>query len=74
MRKPGDVPRRLSALDYYKILVSVLMVGLGILILYRSVLRGLNIMPVIVGLSFIGFGAYRIKFIINYFKQRGGKK
>ncbi|KPK99319.1 MAG: hypothetical protein AMJ91_08225 [candidate division Zixibacteria bacterium SM23_73_3] len=72
--RPGQsaspMPDRLSRTDYYQILTSVLMVILGALILIRSVSGSITIMTLLVGGGFLTLGAYRLNFVIKYFKKR----
>lgn len=61
---------RISRADYYQITISVLMVILGLVILFRSLQGGINTMTLLVGGGFLGLGCYRLKFVISYFKER----
>jgi len=54
-------------LDYYQILVSVLLVVFGIWILLRELLQGRLIVTAwILGGSFLAFGLYRLKYVVDY--------
>jgi len=61
---------RISRADYYQITISILMVILGIVILFRSLQGGISGMTLLVGGGFLGLGCYRLKFVIRYFRER----
>ncbi len=61
---------RISRADYYQITVSVLMVILGVVILFRSLQSGISSMTLLVGGGFLGLGCYRLKFVVAYFMER----
>lgn len=63
-------PRRFTAADVYKTLTSVLMVAMGIVILARTLPLGLHLQALLVGLGFLGLGAYRLSFVIAYLRRR----
>lgn len=62
----------MSFIDRYKIITSILMVVLGGIITYRSIVNWTNIMIFVFGVSFLGFGLYRLKFVIDYYRSRKG--
>jgi hypothetical protein len=49
---------------------SVVMVVIGFVILARTLAFGFHILAVIVGLAFIGLGAYRLSFVVAYLRRR----
>jgi len=56
-------------LDYYQILVSILLAVFGIWILLRELLQGrLIVMAWVLGGSFLAFGLYRLKYVVDYFR------
>lgn len=57
--------------DLYRTTTSVLMVALGLVILARTLGFGLHPMSLLVGLGFIGLGAYRLSFVVAYLRRRG---
>ena len=61
---------RISRADYYQITISVLMVILGVVILFRSFQGGISGMPLLVGGGFLGLGCYRLRFVVQYFRER----
>jgi uncharacterized BrkB/YihY/UPF0761 family membrane protein len=61
---------RISRADYYQITISVLMVILGMVILFRSLQDGISGMTLLVGGGFLGLGCYRLKFVVGYFMER----
>jgi uncharacterized membrane protein len=56
--------------DAYKTVTSVLMVAMGIAILVRTLPLGLHLQALLVGLGFIGLGAYRLSFVVVYLRRR----
>lgn len=72
--KPGQstsqVPDKLSKMDYYQIITSALMVILGAIILFRSLSQGIMLMPLLVGGGLLALGAYRLNFVVKYFRKR----
>lgn len=61
---------RLRFLDYYQILVSLLLVLLGAWILLRDLFEGRSvIMAWVLGLSFLLFGLYRMRFVYDFFRK-----
>jgi hypothetical protein len=61
---------KISRADYYQITISVLMVILGMVILFRSLQDGISGMTLLVGGGFLGLGCYRLKFVVAYFRER----
>lgn len=61
---------KLKFIDYYQIFISIMMVILGGIILFRCFQIGVNFLSLLVGAGFLFLGIYRIKFIINFFKKR----
>lgn len=71
MRRPKP-PERLRFLDYYQILVSLLLVVLGAWILLRNLFEGrFIIMAWVLGLSFLLFGFYRLTWVYDHFRKGG---
>ena len=65
---------RLKLTDKFKAINSVLFVVIGIVIIIRSAAMDVGIhiwLPLLVGISFIAFGIYRIRFVLTYL--RGGQ-
>ncbi|MFH1259865.1 MAG: hypothetical protein ABII74_08700 [Elusimicrobiota bacterium] len=60
----------LKFIEFYKIITTVLMFGLGVVIVYRSIIHWYSIMILILGISLIGFGLYRLALIVHYFQER----
>lgn len=56
--------------DAYKTVISILMVAMGIVILARTLPLGLHLQALLVGLGFIGLGAYRLSFVVAYLRRR----
>ena len=64
---PGAV--RFTPADGYRSITSALLVILGVVILARTLALGFHIIAVLVGLGFIGLGAYRLSFVIAYLRR-----
>ena len=64
---------RLKRTDKFKAINSGLFVIVGIIIIVRSagMSAGFHIwLPMLVGISFIAFGIYRIRFVLNYLRGK----
>jgi uncharacterized BrkB/YihY/UPF0761 family membrane protein len=61
---------KITRADYYQITISVLMLILGIVILFRSLQNGISSMVLLVGGGFLGLGCYRLKFVVAYLVER----
>jgi uncharacterized membrane protein HdeD (DUF308 family) len=64
---------RLKLTDKIKSINSVLFMVIGIIIIVRSaaLAAGIHIwLPLLVGISFIAFGIYRIRFVLKYLRGR----
>jgi uncharacterized membrane protein HdeD (DUF308 family) len=72
MRELNPVSK-LTGLDYFQLINSFIFVGLGGIILFRTLKAGMFWLPIIFALAFIGFGIYRLRFFFRYFKERGKK-
>lgn len=67
----GAVPdARLTRVDIYQTTTSALMVLLGIVILARTLGTGVHLTALLAGLGFIGLGAYRLSFVVTYYRRR----
>ena len=65
-----DAPR-FTRMDGLRTVTSVLMVVLGLVILARTLPYGLHVIALLVGLCFVGLGAYRLSFVVAYLRRRG---
>lgn len=57
--------------DAYRTVTSALMVVLGLVILVRTLASGLHLTALLVGLGFVGLGAYRLSFVCAYLRRGG---
>jgi len=57
--------------DVYRTVTSALMVVLGLVILVRTLASGLHLTALLVGLGFVGLGAYRLSFVFAYLRRGG---
>ncbi len=63
-------PKNLTRLDYYQIIISILMTFLGGIILLKALFSGIFILTFLVGGGFLGLGIYRLSFVFKYLKRR----
>ena len=68
---PSPVRQRYTPADVVRTLTSVLMVAMGIVILARTLPLGVHLQALLVGLGFVGLGAYRLSFVVAYIRRRG---
>lgn len=61
---------RFTWVDAFRTVTSVAMVIIGFVILARTLGSGFHVLAVIVGLAFIGLGAYRLSFVVAYLRRR----
>jgi uncharacterized membrane protein HdeD (DUF308 family) len=69
-QSPSQVADKLSRMDYYQIMTSILMVILGAIILFRSFAGSITVIPLLVGGGFLALSCYRLKFVVRYFRER----
>jgi uncharacterized membrane protein len=62
--------QRYTTADAYRTVTSVLMVIMGTVILVRTLPLGLHLQALLVGLGFVGLGAYRLSFVVTYLRRR----
>jgi len=60
MRKNTEFPQRLSFLDYYRIILSFLLIIVGGIVIYRS-LSDMLILGIVLGSAMFAFGIYRVR-------------
>jgi hypothetical protein len=53
----------------YRTVTSALMVVLGIVILARTLGAGVHLTALLVGLGFVGLGAYRLSFVVAHLRR-----
>lgn len=73
MGEVDGAPRRFTAVDVYRTLMSVLMIAMGIVILARTLPLGVHLQALLVGLGFVGLGGYRLSFVVSYLRGRRGR-
>jgi NhaP-type Na+/H+ or K+/H+ antiporter len=71
LKKTPELPERPGWRDYFQIITTILMVGLGIYILWQTILVRWAIPSLIFGIAILLFGLFRIRMIWAYFQQRG---
>jgi hypothetical protein len=62
--------RGYTVVDAYRTVTSVLTIAVGVVILARTLPFGLHLQALLVGLGFVGLGAYRLSFVIAYLRRR----
>ena len=60
---------RFTRADIYQTVTSAMMVILGIVILARTLGPGMHLTALLVGLGFVGLGAYRLSFVLAYLRR-----
>ena len=71
MRRIAEPPERLGWRDYYQIVTTVLMAGLGIYILWETVFVRWAFPSLILAMALLLYSVYRVRMIWSYFQQRG---
>ena len=71
MRKIPEPPERLGWRDYFQIVATILMAGLGIYILWETVFVRWVFPSLIFGIALLLYSLYRARAIWTYFQQRG---
>ncbi len=71
VRKAIERPEHLGWRDYYQIVATVLMAGLGIYILWQTVFVTWVFPSLIFGTALLLYSLYRARAIWTYFQQRG---
>ncbi len=71
MRRTVERPEHLGWRDYYQIVATVLMAGLGIYILWQTVFVRWAFPSLIFGTALLLYSLYRARMIWSYFQQRG---
>jgi predicted membrane channel-forming protein YqfA (hemolysin III family) len=59
-RSIAPPPEKVAMSDVVHIIFSILMIPLGLIIVYHTVVKIQNVMGYLVGISFVAFGAYRL--------------
>ena len=64
--------QRLSTREHYRALVSLLIIPLGVIIIVRASMAGLQAWTLIVlGLAFVALGIFRLQSYIQYRRPQG---
>lgn len=58
--RPLPPPEQLTAQDVARLALGVIMIPLGAVILYRTLLITFSLQAILVGVAFIAFGLYRL--------------
>lgn len=66
-------PTKFTTGDKYRLVLGVLAIGLGIVILWRTVVVAISPPAIMMGLAFTGFGVYRLWLGYTRLKQLKGK-
>ncbi len=68
--QPPGADYKISIKDYYQILSSALFLIIGTTILVRSLQNSIVVMALLMGGGFLALGAYRLRFVVKYFRER----
>jgi NhaP-type Na+/H+ or K+/H+ antiporter len=71
LKKALELPERPGWRDYFQMITTILMVGLGVYILWQTIFMRWAIPSLIFGIAILLFGLFRIRMIWAYFQQRG---
>ena len=71
MIKAPRVPEKPGWRDYYQMVTTGLMMGLGVYILWQTFFIKWAIPSFIFGVAILLFGLFRVRIIYDYFKHRG---
>jgi NhaP-type Na+/H+ or K+/H+ antiporter len=71
LKRPAELSERPGWKDYFQIITTTLMVGLGIYILWQTIFVRWAIASLIFGVAILLYGLFRIRMIWAYFQQRG---
>jgi hypothetical protein len=71
LKKAPEIPERPGWRDYFQMITTILMVGLGVYILWQTIFMRWAIPSLIFGVAILLFGLFRIRMIWAYFQQRG---
>jgi len=68
--KKLELPEKMTFRDAYRSVLSVIMVALGLVILNNMVKGPFSIPGLLLGVSLLLFGLYRLYFVWLYFRRR----
>jgi NhaP-type Na+/H+ or K+/H+ antiporter len=71
LKKAPELPERPGWRDYFQVITTFLMVGLGVYILWQTIFIRWAIPSLIFGVAILLYGLFRIRMIWAYFQQRG---
>jgi hypothetical protein len=71
LEKAPELPERPGWRDYFQVITTILMVGLGSYILWQTIFVKWAIPSLIFGVAILVYGLFRIRVIWAYFQQRG---
>ena len=71
MRKATELPERPGWRDYFQIVTTILMAGLGVYILWETVFVRWVFPSLIFGIALSLYSLYRARAIWTYFQQKG---
>lgn len=67
-----EQPQRLSMREHYRALVSLLIIPLGLIIIVRASMAGLQAWTLIIlGLAFVALGIFRLRAYVQYKRAQG---
>ncbi len=67
-----EQPQQLSRREHYRALVSLLIIPLGLIIIVRASMAGLQAWTLIIlGLAFVALGIFRLRSYVQYKRTQG---
>ena len=71
MKKAPELPERPGWRDYFQMITTFLMVGLGAYILWQTIFVRWAVPSLIFSVAILLYGLFRIRMIWTYFQGRG---
>ena len=73
MRTPPKLPERPGWRDYYQVVTTFLMLGLGTYIFWQTIFIRWALPSLILAVAFLLYGSLRVRMIWIYFREKGGR-
>jgi hypothetical protein len=73
LRTPPKLPERPGWRDYYQVVTTFLMLGLGAYVLWQTIFIRWALPSLILAVAFLLYGFLRVRMIWTYFRERGGR-
>ena len=73
MRTPPKLPERPGWRDYYQVVTTFLMLGLGAYVFWQTIFIRWALPSLILAVAFLLYGSLRVRMIWSYFRERRGR-